>query len=194
MKKRSNITKIEFIFAILIIALAGIGVSYAGLYDNITIFGTVTTADDYVTMGGSNETAWARMYDNPNDFTYEFSGANWATYIICTPTENIQTFYLYAGQFYIVGELNIYKDNDYLYVQYNLDEGFEMQETQLHVATSLDGIPHTPTGNPKPGLFDYKREYDPYPSQDTYQIDWNAAWDNVDLYIAAHGVIWGYYE
>ena len=194
MRKRNNLSKIGFIFAILIFALAGISASYAGLFDNISIFGTVTTSDDFVTTGGSSNTAWARMNDDPNDFTHEFPGPNWATYIINRTTEDIQTFYLYAGQFYRVGELNIWKNNDYLYVQYDLDEGFEMEETQLHIATTLDGIPHAGNGNPIPGLFDHKRQYDPYPQSDTYQIEWDPSWNSIDLYIAAHGVIWGYYE
>jgi hypothetical protein len=197
MIKRNNLSKIGLMFAILIFALASISASYAGLFDNINVFGTVTTSDDFVTTGGSSNTAWARMNDDPNDFTYDFPGQNWATYIIVEPTVDIQTFYLYAGQFYRVGELNIWKDNDHLYVQYDLDEGFEMEETQLHIATTLNDIPQTTGGNPGnpiPGQFDYKTEYDPFPQQDTYQIDWDSSWNNIDLYIAAHGVIWGIYE
>jgi len=195
MKKRNNLSKIGLIFAILLFALASISASYAGLFDNINIFGNVTTAEEFVTAGGgSSNTAWARMNDDPNDFTYEFTGPNWATYLIVNPIEDIQSFYLYAGQFFKVGELNVWKNNDYLYIQYELDEGFEMEETQLHIAITLDGIPQTGNGNPIPGQFDHKRLYDPYPQSDTYQIDWDSSWNNIDLYIAAHGVIWGIYE
>jgi hypothetical protein len=194
MREKNNLSKIGFIFAILIFALASISASYAGLFDNIDIFGNVTTSEDFVTMDGSSNTAWARMNDDPNDFTYEFPGPSWATYIIVRPIEEIQTYYLYAGQFYRAGELKIWKNNDYLYVQYDLDEGFEMEETQLHIAITLDGIPHAGNGNPIPGQFDHKKSYDPFEQSDTYQIDWNPSWDDTDLFIAAHGVIWGYYE
>lgn len=192
MKKRSKMSKIGFIFAILLLALTGISISYAGLTDTINIFGTVTTAEEFVTICGSNQTAWARMYDDPNDFTYPFPGANWATYVICTPTEEIQTFYLYAGQHYRVGELNIWNNSNSLFVQFDLDEDFAMEKNHLHIATSLNGIPQSP-GGPIPGLFAHNREYDPYQQQDTYQIAWNPSWNNIPLYIAAHSDVWGYY-
>ena len=192
MIKRRNMSKIGLIFAVLLLSLAGISISYAGLTDDINIFGTVTTADDFVTLGGSNQTAWARMFDDPDDFTYEFPGATWATYVLCTPAEDIQTFYLYAGQHYRVGELKVWKNSNYLFVQYYLDDGFVMEESHLHVAASLGGIPQSP-GGPIPGGFTYKRDYDPYEQQDTFQIDWDSSWDNVPLYIAAHAVVWGYY-
>lgn len=193
--RRRNLSKIQIIFAILLFSLASISISYAGLTDNINIFGTVTTSEDFdTTCGQSSNTAWARMYNYSEDFTYEFPGPNWATYIICEPSELPQTFYLFAGQHYWVGELYVWKDSNYLYVKYNLDEdNYSMSESQLHVATLLDGIPHTKNGNPIPGQFDYSKQYDPTEPHDLYQIDWDSDWDNVDLYIAAHAVVWGIY-
>ena len=65
-----------------------------------------------------------------------------------------------------------------------------MSESHLHVATSLEGIPQTPSGNPIPGQFDYGEEYDPSVNVYTYNMPWNQSWNDLDLYIAAHAVVW----
>ena len=188
-KKRSNIAKLGFTFVILLLALASIGYSYAAWYDTITITGTVTTGEWWC-----EETAWARM--NEYDLTYEFPGSSWATYIKCIPAdeENIQTFYLYAGQHYRVGELMVWKNTTHLFVEYDLDDGYNMSESHLHVNTSLEGIPQTPSGDPNPkiGNFDYGVSHvGSHVTEYTYEILWDSAWDGLDLYIAAHAVVWG---
>lgn len=185
--KRKNITKIGFTFTILLLLLVSIGASYSAWTDEIYITGIVTTGEWLC-----EETAWARMHNLPDDFTHEFPGANWATYIKCQPTENTATFYLYAAQHYRVGELQVWRNTTHLFVEYHLDIGYEMSESHLHIATSLDGIPQK-NGNPIPGQFDYKENHDPYVSSYTYMISWDSNWDNQELYIAAHGVVWGIY-
>lgn len=184
MKRRKNkktFAKLGLLFTVLLILLASISISYSAWTDTITIFGTINT-------GNWGETAWARMYDNPNDFTYEFSpGSNWATYIIYNETQEQDTFYLYAGQHYRAGELHVWKDNEYLYVEYDLDDGYDMSESNLHVAISLDGI--SQNGNQPPGQFDYNEDHDPRVNEYTYNIPWNQSWDNQDLFIAAHAVV-----
>lgn len=45
------------------------------------VYGDSTDADT------TEETAWARMYDDPEDFTHEFPGKNWATYVTYEPEE-----------------------------------------------------------------------------------------------------------
>jgi len=187
MRKRRYKSKLGFTFVILILALASIGYSYSAWYDTITVTGTVTTGE----WGCySDETAWARMFDNPDDSTYDFPGSNWATYIIIfQPAETAETFYMYAGQYYRAGELYIWRDADYLYVKYDLDDGTTMSETHLHIATSLDDFPKE-GNNPPPGQFDYKNEYDPYVNDDLYMIPWDESWNCKDLYIGAHAVVW----
>jgi len=191
-RKLTKIPKIGFLFLIVIISLTSLSISYAGWIDQINVNGNVTTSDDFNKLCGTNETAWARMNNDSNDFTYPYPGPNWATYIITQPTETTQTFYLYAGQHQWVGELKIWKDNDYLYVKYDLGGYYSMSETHLHVATSVEGIPHS-NGGPIPGQFSYSNTYDPTVTEDTYQITWDQSWNNVDLYIAAHAVVWGIY-
>ena len=188
-RRKKTIAKLGLLFVIILLSLAGISMSYAAWTDTITIEGTVTTGTWIV-----NESAWARMNDNPGDFIHPFPGSNWATYIKCIPDETIQTFYLYADQEYRVGELYVSKDSSYLYVEYYLDDGYDMSVSHLHVATSLDGIPQTPSGNPKIGNFEYNGEHDPRVTEYTYTMPWDSAWDGIDLYIAAHADVWGIYS
>ena len=187
MQKRRYITKLGFTFVILLLSLASISYSHAAWYDTITITGTVTTGEWWC-----EETAWARMVDDPEITDHDFPGSNWATYIIVDqPTTEQSTFYLYAGQIYRAGELYVWKDDGYLYVEYDLDDGVTMSETHLHIALSLDGIPQQ-NGNPSPGQFEYKEDdHDPQIDGYVYTIPWDVAWDDVELYIAAHAVVWG---
>jgi len=191
-KKLTKLPKIGFVFFIVVISLAGLSISYAGWTDQIDVNGTITTAEDFVPLIGHSETAWARMYDDPYDYTYEFAGSNWATYIIHQPTTTETTFYLYAGQNYKVGTITIWKNDTNLNIKYYLDDGYEINETHLHVATSLEGIPQH-NGNPPPGQFQYKQTHDPLVTEYTYSIPWDSSWDNQPLYIAAHAVVWGIY-
>lgn len=184
-KRRSNIKKLGFAFIVLLLCLASIGASYSAWYDTITITGTVTTGE-----WACDETAWARMLNEPEDFTYEFPGSNWATYIIHKPTEDLATFYLYAAQHYRVGELHVWNGTSNLYVKYVLDAGYTMLESHLHIAALLDDIPQK-NGNPIPGQFAYKEDYNPSVTEYTYVIPWDSSWNGKDLYIAAHAVVWG---
>ena len=188
--KNSKIAKLSLAFAALLLFLSSIGLGYSAWTDTIYVTGTITTGE-----WDSDETAWGRMYDVPDDFTYEFPGANWATHIIHRPTANQVTFYLYAAQHYRVGKLHIWKNTDNLFVEYDLDPGFTMSESHLHIAISLTGLTGIPqsNGNPVPGQFAYKQDHDPYVSEYLYTIPWDQNWCNIDLYIAAHAVVWGFF-
>jgi len=185
MRRKQYKTKLGLTFVVLLLALVSISTSYAAWYDTITITGTVNTGEWMC-----EETAWARMVDDPDDTTYDFPGNNWATYIIHQPTCNPETFYLYAGQHYRAGVLYVWRDNDYLYVEYDLDDGVVMSETHLHIGLSLNDFPKQGV-NPPPGLFDYGTDHDPKVDGYLYTIPWDDDWDCPDLYIAAHAVVWG---
>ena len=166
-KHKKTTAKLGLLFVIILFSLASISISYGIWTDTITIEGTITTGEAH------DETAWARMYDISDNFTYEFPGSNWATYIINQSTEEPATFYLYAGQHYRAGELHVWKDNSYLYIEYDLDDSYDMSESHLHVATSIDGIPQN-NGNPIQGQFDYGEDHEPHISEYTYEIPWGA--------------------
>jgi hypothetical protein len=197
MKKRNNLSKLGFIFVILILALAGISISYAGLSDTITIFGNVTTADNFVSLFGTDKVAWTRMSDHPKDFTYEFNTPswsnteNWETYLRCLLKEEvIYTHYIFADKHYRVGKLSIIRDNQYLNFTYQLDEGFVIEKTYLHIAAKLEQIPQK-GGIPIPEQFEYIHKHMPYTNEFSFQVVWDQSWNDTPLYIAASVITWG---
>jgi hypothetical protein len=98
------------------------------------------------------------------------------------------TIDLIAGQNLDVGDMKVWNDGDTLYVKYEITEdGWEITETHLAVAESLDDIPQK-NGNPAPGQFAYKTDHDPAVTEYTYELDLD--WDfDTELYIAAHAVV-----
>lgn len=138
--------------------------------------------------GGENqfETAMVRMYDLPNDFTYRWKMANnrwhpWFSYVKVTPTMTPQTFYWYAGQTDKCGEVQIWKDGDFLKIQIDTINDWKM--TATHVKVALTDYKEVPAF----GRFPYKDYYDPAAITDTYEIPWDSAWDGQLLRIAVHG-------
>jgi hypothetical protein len=146
-----------------------------------------------ITCGGGggpqyeSETAWARMYDDPDDFTYELPGANWATYLRLTPSETPETFYFYAGQHFRVGEVYIWKDADWIFVEADLDGEYEMEEAHLNIQLDVGLI------GTAPGQYPWKEEFDPFTGDYTFQVAWDPAWNDAELCVALHGVVWGEY-
>ena len=119
-----------------------------------------------------------------------FALAPQATAEICgDPT----TVTLWAGQNIDIGTVELSNDETTLFVTYTLTGGWEMTESHVHAAKTLEDIPQTKSGNPKVGNFDYKREYDPPVVTDTYEI----ALDSIDGYgecgesivVAAHAAV-----
>ncbi len=142
-----------------------------------------------------NETAWARMYDDPYDFTYDNPNTtSWATYVRVVPSEggsgetkDYSTFYFYAGQHYRVGEVYISRDAGYLYVQVVLDNTYLLAESHLNV--QLDEY----LLGSAPGQFPYIVEHDPYASGYIFSIPWDPAWTDQELCVALHGTVYGEY-
>lgn len=102
----------------------------------------------------------------------------------------ILTVDLMAGQNIDVGEVQVWNDDQNLYVKYIVDaEGWCLTETHLHVAMSMEEIPQK-NGNPIPGQFEYKGEHE-CELEVTYTIDLSEkVWECGDeLYIAAHAVV-----
>jgi len=160
--------------------------------------------DEQLTVGESN-TAWARMNNDPDDFTYTFNpkngdpsevgGGNWATYIKVTPPENEadkEEFYLFAGQTNFVGYLFVWRDGDNLYVEYDLIEDYVLSITHVHVGLVFpDDFPTTANEweNPQVGQFEYGDSYD-NENNVTETIPWDSEWNGQELIIAAHAVVW----
>jgi len=90
-----------------------------------------------------------------------------------------------------VGTVTVWNDGTYLYVKYSLSKCYlVLFKTHLAVATSLEGIPQTKTGNPIPGQFPYQTTHCPPVKEYTYTIELGEWEVGTELYIAAHAEVW----
>jgi hypothetical protein len=104
----------------------------------------------------------------------------------------VSTTDLLAGKTMDVGEVQVWNDGENLYVKYVLDPDWCLTEYHLHVATLLDEIPQTKKGNPKPGHFEYKEEYDACLVDPVLiEIPLNEV-NGESLAIAAHAVVYAF--
>lgn len=99
---------------------------------------------------------------------------------------------LIASQHYDVGDVTIWNDADFLYVEYKLSIiWLRLYQTHLHVATSLEDIPQS-NGNAIPGQFAYKTTHKRWVQNYTYQVPLDESWETgTELYIASHATITG---
>lgn len=67
---------------------------------------------------------------------------------------------LLAGQSIDAGNVTIYNTADSLYIFVETSGNWRLTSTKIYVGT-LAGMPQTNTGNPKPGQFPYKKNFNP---------------------------------
>ncbi|UCC75015.1 MAG: hypothetical protein JSV86_10815 [Gemmatimonadota bacterium] len=91
---------------------------------------------------------------------------------------------LIAGQYIDAGDVRLWNDADYIYVELATAGDWCLMETHLHVSEVLGDIPQTKIGNPIPGRFDYAEAHDCATAY-TYQVplDWDVG---TALVVAAH--------
>jgi len=113
------------------------------------------------------------------------------SYLTKHTVDDPQVIDLLAGQTIDVGDVLVWNDGDYLYVRYVItDSDWCLTETHLQVATSLDGIPQTKTGNPKPGQFEENDEHDCVTEVEYKYNLIERGWSlDQNLSIAAHAVV-----
>lgn len=104
-----------------------------------------------------------------------------------TPDDK-QCWDLIAGQNMYAGQVCIWNDGDTLYVEYDLDNGFEMSEAHVYVGSE-------PPSKGNPGQFPYSEEFDPPVDSYTFEIplDWAG---KSKIYVATHAAagtetLWG---
>lgn len=97
---------------------------------------------------------------------------------------------LMAGQSIYAGLVEVWNDGGDLHVRYvsKWGLGYCLNETHLHVATSLAGIPQK-NGNPIPGKFDYKDDDLGCVHDIEYVIPLDGWEAGTELVIAAHAVV-----
>lgn len=105
-----------------------------------------------------------------------------------------ETVELIAGQHIDVGEVNVANTEEEIIVTYNLTDGWKMSEAHMHIGCVLSDIPQTKKGNPIPGQFDYKVEFEE--PVDSYafvvpfaEIGCDIECNVTELIIAAHAAV-----
>ncbi|ADE36462.1 hypothetical protein [Methanohalophilus mahii] len=100
-----------------------------------------------------------------------------------------KTVTLYAGQHIDVGIVNLSEicvDNQpTLKITYEVDEPWRIAETHLDIADDPDELPQK-NGNPIPGQFTYKDEWESYREKVTYEVPLESC---NEIFIAAHAVV-----
>jgi hypothetical protein len=140
---------------------------------NVTVDGT--TVGTHSASGGSN-TVWTPE-------TVEFTGAAGETTTevafaeagtpdslgmflddvsVALCTTDPSTVNLIAGQTIDAGDVTVWHDDEYVYVDFVAHPNWLIAKTHVHVAASADEIPQTKKGNPIPGQFDYQTSYMPW--------------------------------
>ncbi len=97
---------------------------------------------------------------------------------------------LIAGKSMWVGLVEVWNDAENLHIRFVTfgGEGYCLNETHLHVADSLDGIPQK-NGNPIPGKFEYKDENLGCAHEIKYAVPLGNWEVGTKLFIAAHAVV-----
>src|SRR5207244_912969 len=93
---------------------------------------------------------------------------------------------LFAGQTLDAGTVTVSNDALNISVTYTTNDPWVLSDAHLAIASSLDGIPQTHTGNPKPGHFAYSVIFDPEVTTYTFTIPLGSFAPGTTLYIAAH--------
>ncbi|WP_296618389.1 LruC domain-containing protein [Marivirga sp.] len=103
---------------------------------------------------------------------------------------------LIAGQHTVAGNMQVMHDKEYLYVTYNVtQEGVYLKEVHLDLFNDdndFTDVPHK-NGNPIPGKFEYKMEWEDGDMQTSHTVKINrsdAGLDEIDcINIAAHAAL-----
>lgn len=84
------------------------------------------------------------------------------------------------------GTMSVAMTYDYVYVKYSTANGWLLTATQVHLATTKNGIPHDANGM-LPAQFAYKTTHSPNVQTYVYTIPMQTAWRNAGvLYVATH--------
>jgi len=161
----------------------------------ITIVGILVTIASSFTVNAQEpiwreESAWSEGDG--------FPGKNWAMYLNYTiDSGTIETDLIADFDEYLdIGNITVYNDADSLFVEFEVFDGWQLNETHVDVAVDDDGngIPDFPInkgGNPKIGKFDYKNEtHYLYPNTTTFTFAITKTWSTGEIvYIASHAEV-----
>lgn len=126
-----------------------------------------------------------------------FPGKSWAMYFSYTMDSGIVETDLIADfdEYLDIGNVTVWNDADSLFVEFEVFDGWQLNETHVDVAVDgdVDGVPDFPInkgGNPKVGKFSYKNETHCLYQDTTFKYTITKAWSTgITVYIAAHAEV-----
>jgi hypothetical protein len=118
-------------------------------------------------------------------FTMPDAAGPAAQYVGIPCNDYVQEPTLLAGQFIDAGKVSVYNDENYLYVEISTTGGWELTESHVAVAPSVELIPQTGSGNPKVGQFALAAVHNPPVTSYVYTI---GATGYDPAYIAVHTI------
>jgi hypothetical protein len=104
-----------------------------------------------------------------------------------TLSGGVEVFPLLAGQTIAAGTVSIWRDASKLYVKYDVNSTFDIDETHVWAGTDLSALPANNAGIPEPGHFaSVKDDYAAGTKTATVSLNFQSAWEGQPLYIFAH--------
>jgi hypothetical protein len=95
---------------------------------------------------------------------------------------------LYAGRATEVGTVDVTSDGTSIYVTFNTTDGWVLGATEVHIAGSLEGIPHTRCGIPMLWRFAGRHGWLRCAGNDTYTFPIGEL-GGEDVYVVAHAIV-----
>lgn len=155
---------------------------------HINIFFVVLSLVMLILVGCSNSS----NITGPEKNAAEISSLNeTAASIKMVNNQKSMSFPIWTDKDINVGTVHVSNDKNFIYVTYEVIKGWTLQESNLHVADDIRGIPITRDGTPSPKQFAYRMMHKANLSSYTFQVPQANYGFGIgqEIVIAAHAVI-----
>ncbi|HEY9054744.1 MAG TPA: SdrD B-like domain-containing protein [Rectinemataceae bacterium] len=107
-----------------------------------------------------------------------------------TLVNGVETFTLWAGQHIDAGRVSVWRDASKLYVKYETNSSFTIDQTHVWVGSSLSDLPVNNLGVPAPGQFpSVIGSYAAGTKTATISFSFLPSWEGKSLYIFSHAAL-----
>lgn len=151
--------------------------------------------DALLTVLHANHDSTGSLPINDNAYWMLLTNARYMRFKVLPPPAcgEVRDLPFLAGQTTEAGRVTVWNDATNVYVKYALASGWQLTESHLAVALSIDGIPTNKAGNPIVGQFPYQSTHGAGTTEYTYTVSLAevGAVTNAELLISAHAVTAG---
>ena len=157
------------------------------LFPSILIISIVLFSCKKETALGTDSATSGLAADHPASIYSRTGSGDGDTTSIPPVVPNIVTATAVAGQSINAGSITVTNDSAFIYVTYNIANGYVLTQSHLFVGP-VALIPTNHPGNPMPGQFPYATNHNNVTSF-TYQVPVSLIGNNTCGAIAAHGIV-----